>query len=652
MRRKLQTHNKTKKLITLGLAMLLVIGALPDAAAVADNRNTEISMEDIEQPTDDYIDDNEITPVIANRITKEKFKTQNVIHTENSAFIVNMTTGELLAIANQDQVINAYDVLKPMVTQVFLSKDNLDDVVEVQAKSLKKVKDSTIVFGLKSGDRITVRDLLSIYLLTDAADAYRVLVDYVSSSDLDFLTILNKTAQKLSLTGTSFSNIQASSQAFQYSDLYDAYDLYFNLMQNDWFMETISSKKINITYNNSKNKTISQTVDNLNSSMCGEVVVGNGYKFFAQLSMCGDNDRDGQFVIFTDTYGQYYLSYLGNVNDLRRISSESGRLIRTLSGYEFTDAQIVATPSPTPTPTPKPTATPTPSPTPKPTATPTPSPTPIVSKSGLPIESNNARYQYIMGTNYKAYTMRNRPVGFKTAAEASKKMTTFTVPVWKMNSKGQKYSSKMTITIHKKLANSVKQIFNEIYELDIKFPIKNLLGYGYREVGGVGLKNIDLMSIHAFGCAIDINSGNYDNDYYLGKGNDLRDKNNPYCIPDEVIDIFESHGWFWGGDFEICSDTMHFQYLGLEFLTYQGKDVFRKLSYKSDSLMSGADVKNLQQRLTKLGFKVSATGQYNKASKDAVKKFQKAYGLSVTGVVNYKTWETLINATHDMSYVF
>lgn len=640
MRRKLQTHNKTKKLITLGLAMLLLIGALPDAAAVADNRNTESS----EQPSDDYIDDIDITPQITNRITKEKFKTQNVINTENSAFIVNMTTGVVLAIANQDQAINAYDVLKPMVTQTFLKKDNLDDVVVVKEKSLKKVKDSTIVFGLKAGDSITVRDLLSIYLLTDAADAYRVLVDYVSTSDFDFLTLLNKTVQKLALTGTSFSNIDASYQAYQYSNMYDAYSLYFDLMQNDWFMNTISSKKINITYNNSKNISISQTVDNLNSSLCGEVVVGNGYKFFAQLSMRGDNDKDGQFVIFTDTDGQFYLSYLGNVNDLRRISSESGRLIRTLSGYNFTDPIIVATPSPTPTPT----ATPTPTPTPKPTAT----PTPAVSKSDLPIESNNARYQYIMGTNYKAYTMKNRPTGFKTAAEASKKMTTFTVPVWKMNSKGKKYSSKMTITVHKKLADSVKQIFNEIYELDIQFPIKTLFGYGYREVGGVGLKNIDLMSIHAFGCAIDINSGNYDNDYYLGKGNDLRDKSNPYCIPDEVIDIFESHGWFWGGDFEICSDTMHFQYLGLEFLTYQGKDVFRKLSYQSDNLMSGADVKNLQQRLTKLGFKVSATGQYNKASKNAVKKFQKAYGLSVTGVVNYKTWETLINATHDMNYVF
>ena len=221
-----------------------------------------------------------------------------------------------------------------------------------------------------------------------------------------------------------------------------------------------------------------------------------------------------------------------------------------------------------------------------------------------------------------------------------------------MNSAGKKYSSTMKLSIHKKLADGVSSIFKEVYALPMKFPIKTLLGYSYRKVGGVGLSNSTLLSIHSFGAAIDINPGDYDNDYFLGKGNDLRDKSNPYCIPDEVIDIFASYGWFWGGDFEISADTMHFQYLGLEFLSYQGKSPFRELKYKNGTLMSGNDVKNLQQRLNRLGYKVTVDGKYAKSTETAIKKFQKNNKLKVTGVVDYSTWEKLINLTHYMGYVF
>ena len=270
---------------------------------------------------------------------------------------------------------------------------------------------------------------------------------------------------------------------------------------------------------------------------------------------------------------------------------------------------------------------------------------------GIPTGNNDSRYQYLFGTNYKAFTMNDAPAGYESATKAAKHMKTITVPVWKMNASGKKYKSTYSLTINKLLADNVAAIFQEIYELDIKFPIKVLTGYRYRKVGGVGLSNSTLMSIHSFGAAIDINYGDYDNDYYLGAGNDLRDKSNPYCIPDEVIAIFEKYGWYWGGNFSICSDTMHFQYLGLEFLTYQDSSPFRTLKTGSTT-MSGKDVKNLQQRLKKLGFNVSADGIYGNATANAVKKAQKRYGLKATGVVDYKTWETIINLTHDMSYVF
>ena len=335
------------------------------------------------------------------------------------------------------------------------------------------------------------------------------------------------------------------------------------------------------------------------------------------------------------------------------------------------DEDLDTEPTPTPKPTKKPKPTPKPDedpdgdeepdePTdpdedlnaePTPTPTPTKKPTPPKYSANVPAESNDARYQYLFGIDAREITMKTPPPGFETKQAATAQMVTISVPVWKMRADGSKYSSTYKLTINRKLAEAVKVIFKEIYALDIKFPIKQLNGFMYRKVGGVGLSKSTLMSVHSFGAAIDINPGDYDNDYFLGKGNDLRDKSNPYCIPDEVIEIFEKHNWFWGGNFEICADTMHFQYLGLEMLHYQNNSPFRTLQLKS-GYMKGTDVRNLQQRLRELGYKVTVDGVYGSKTASAIQKYQRDHGLESNGIVDYKTWETIINETHYMSYVF
>ncbi|MCR5324310.1 MAG: M15 family metallopeptidase [Lachnospiraceae bacterium] len=269
----------------------------------------------------------------------------------------------------------------------------------------------------------------------------------------------------------------------------------------------------------------------------------------------------------------------------------------------------------------------------------------------IPLASDNDRYLYITGKDKKIYKVGGMPDGYGNDTEAKNRMVTLDVPVWKMKNNGEKYSSYWPITINAKLADSIRCIFSDIYLLDIKFPFNYLIGYSYRKVGGVGLVNSKLMSTHAFGVALDINLGDFDNDYFLGKGNDLRNKNNPYCIPDEVIKIFEDYGWFWGGNYEICADTMHFQYFELGFLKYDSDEPFPILSRGAEN-MDPVVIRNLSQRLVKLGYLEKETQKFNKKVEKAVKKFQEEHELEPTGIVDYATWEPLINLTHYMTYVF
>lgn len=148
--------------------------------------------------------------------------------------------------------------------------------------------------------------------------------------------------------------------------------------------------------------------------------------------------------------------------------------------------------------------------------------------------------------------------------QADALMQSVTVDVWKIGSDGKKYPSKATIVVHKRIADIVKAVFDEIFSGEEQFPIKDVSGYSWREPMESGR-----LSHHNYGTAIDINwQENYciysDQTTTIGKF--WLPGLNPYSIPPdgEVVSIFAKYGFVWGGDmWSNPKDYMHFSYLGM-----------------------------------------------------------------------------------------
>lgn len=151
-------------------------------------------------------------------------------------------------------------------------------------------------------------------------------------------------------------------------------------------------------------------------------------------------------------------------------------------------------------------------------------------------------------------------------SEAKAHQTTVTVPLWRINSRGEKYATQGSFQVNAAVADDVVAIFTEIFNDPEQFPIKDLGGYGWRGDSATGEHNC--------GTAIDINpTENYQiRDGQILVGKCWEPGVNPYSIQPtgSVVRIFAKYGWSWGGDAWAASsdassgyhDYMHFSYMG------------------------------------------------------------------------------------------
>lgn len=144
---------------------------------------------------------------------------------------------------------------------------------------------------------------------------------------------------------------------------------------------------------------------------------------------------------------------------------------------------------------------------------------------------------------------------FKTAKKAGKQMKTIKIKVWdfKNGKRGKKVTRIKYLTVNKRLAPTIQQIFKEIYNSKEKQVIHDIGCYSYRT------------GQHMYGLAIDVNA----NENYMIDGKKVlagrywKPKKDPYSIPNnsEFVRIMRRYG-FERGEWGDRKDYMHFSYFG------------------------------------------------------------------------------------------
>jgi len=170
--------------------------------------------------------------------------------------LIDSATNTVLLAQNSHQKIFPASTTKLATAITALNVYPLDELLTINQEY-----DNGKVMELVSGEKITVRSLVSALLIYSANDAAFTLANHHSGGVGGFIQQMNLIAQRYGLTGTNFTNYDGNHHLHHYSTVYDLAQLGRLSIKNPIVVETVKNKTLVI---NNIDNTISHSLESTN----------------------------------------------------------------------------------------------------------------------------------------------------------------------------------------------------------------------------------------------------------------------------------------------------------------------------------------------------------------------------------------------------
>ncbi|MBU4314017.1 MAG: D-alanyl-D-alanine carboxypeptidase [Actinobacteria bacterium] len=171
-----------------------------------------------------------------------------------SAVIVNYETGDILWEKNSSKLMYPASTTKMLSSIVAIENiDNLEEVTGI-SKNASGRNHSGIRF--RTGDKISLIDLLKAALIYSVNNATIALAEYVSGSEEDFVKLMNIKAKEIGAENSSFHNTNGLDDNFpdHKSTAADLAIIASYCMKNELFREIVNMREDTIKKNNEEIK--------------------------------------------------------------------------------------------------------------------------------------------------------------------------------------------------------------------------------------------------------------------------------------------------------------------------------------------------------------------------------------------------------------
>ena len=204
--------------------------------------------------------------------------------------VIDRKTNYVLLGKNENSKKKMASTTKIMTATIIIEKCNLSDTIEI---SKKAAGTGGSRLGLKTGDKITVLDLLYGLMLRSGNDAAVALAEYAGRDINGFAELMNAKALELGLTNTHFETPHGLDSNEHYTTAYELALLSNYALDNPTFAKIVGTKNYTITINGSP-KALSNT-NELLGNMEGVYGIKTGFTNGANrclVTACKRNNMD------------------------------------------------------------------------------------------------------------------------------------------------------------------------------------------------------------------------------------------------------------------------------------------------------------------------------------------------------------------------
>lgn len=204
--------------------------------------------------------------------------------------VIDRKTNSVLFGKNENTKKKMASTTKIMTATIIIEKCNLTDTIEI---SKKAAGTGGSRLGLKTGDKITVLDLLYGLMLRSGNDAAVALAEYAGGDINGFAELMNAKALELGLTNTHFETPHGLDSNEHYTTAYELALLSNYALDNPTFAKIVGTKNYTITINGSP-KALSNT-NELLGNMEGVYGIKTGFTNGANrclVTACKRNNMD------------------------------------------------------------------------------------------------------------------------------------------------------------------------------------------------------------------------------------------------------------------------------------------------------------------------------------------------------------------------
>lgn len=223
---------------------------------------------------------------VSSEITKEP------IINSRAAIVYDRTSGSVLFGKNENEKSKMASTTKIMTAIIVLETSNLDDIVTVSSKAASTGGSR---LGLKTNDKISVRDLLYGLMLCSGNDAAVALAEHVGGSVQDFANLMNRKIDFLGLNSTHFVTPHGLDNDDHYTTAYELAVITNYALKNETFYGYVGTKNYTVSING-RPKTLSNT-NELLGNLNGVYGVKTGFTNGANRCLVTSVKRDNMDLI-------------------------------------------------------------------------------------------------------------------------------------------------------------------------------------------------------------------------------------------------------------------------------------------------------------------------------------------------------------------